>query len=92
MSPPCHFDALNVGVPPCQYKAWSTEYADLYRGSSDRKAQLKELTATHQTADALQASRYQFQGYPHAFKSYSPSSLTHRGQIKPDYESRVAAF
>ena len=65
---------------------------DEYRGPGVRKALLSELTSTHGTVDALRSTRYQFQGYPHAFKSYSPSSLTSRGQTKPDYESRVTAF
>ena len=80
------------GLPPTQYKSWSTEYVDEYRGPKARKAMLSTLTATHGTADALQSTRYQFQGYPHAFKSYAPSSLTSRGQVMPDFESRVTAF
>ena len=84
--------SLPPGLPPSQYKAWSSEYLDEYRVPTVRKDLLRELTSTHSTADALRAARYQFQGYPHAFKSYSPSSLTNRGQIKPDYESRVMAF
>ncbi len=57
-----------------------------------RKELLNELTATHGTVDALRSTRYQFQGYPSSYKSYSPSSLTSRGQVMPNYESRVQAF
>ena len=80
------------GLPPTQYKAWGSEYREEYRSPETRKATLVELTSTHGTADALRATRYQFQGYPHAFKSYAPSSMTARGQVMPDYESRVRAF
>jgi len=80
------------GLPPTQYKAWTTEYIDEYRGPIGRKENLKSLTLTHGTADALRSTRYQFQGYPHTFKSYAPSSLTQKGQIMPNYESRVNAF
>ena len=80
------------GLPPTQYKAWGSEYREEYRSPETRKATLTELTSTHGTADALRATRYQFQGYPHAFKSYAPSSMTARGQVMPDYESRVRAF
>lgn len=80
------------GLPPTQYKSWGSEYSDEYRGPATRRAMLNELTATHGTEDALRSTRYQFQGYPHAFKSYAPSSLTARGQVMPNYESRVTAF
>ncbi|GAX76901.1 hypothetical protein CEUSTIGMA_g4347.t1 [Chlamydomonas eustigma] len=80
------------GLPPLQYKAWTTEYVDEYRGPIARKENLKTLTLTHGTSDALRSSRYQFQGYPHTFKSYAPSSLTQKGQNMPNYESRVNAF
>jgi len=80
------------GLPPTQYKSWLTEYIDEYRTPKERKENLETLTIRHGTQDALKTSRYQFQGYPHAFKTYSPSSLTNRGQVMPNYESRLQAF
>ncbi|KAG1664454.1 hypothetical protein FOA52_006300 [Chlamydomonas sp. UWO 241] len=85
------------GVPPTQYKAWSSEYSAEFRSAPERKATLQALTVRHDTANALSRSRYQFQGYPNhttnpAFKTQSPSSLTARGQIMPNYETTFSAF
>ena len=93
-TPPCLTQASHYtsGLPPTPYKAWSTEYVDEYRGPKVRKELLASLTETHGTQDALRSTRYQFQGYPHAFKSYAPTSLTAKGQVMPDYQSRVKAF
>ena len=86
----CSF--LSEGLPPTPYKSWSTEYVDEYRGPKVRKDLLASLTQTHGTRDALRSTRYQFQGYPHAFKSYAPTSLTAKGQVRFLMESETSPF
>eukprot|EP00798_Chlamydomonas_sp_ICE-L_P032140 gene32140-16665_t len=80
------------GLPPTQYKAWTSEYRDEFRTPEELADNLDTLTMQHGTQNALHDSQFQFKGYPLNSKTYSRSSLTAKGQIAPDYESRVVGF
>lgn len=85
------------GVSPAQYKAYTTEYSSEYKSKSSKQNESLDLTSKHQTQDAMATARFQFAGYPQGYPTYtykqmSPTSLTAKGQIMPNYLSDVKGY
>ena len=85
------------GVEPQQYKAFSTEYGSEYKSKDSKLHDTTQLAAKHQTQDAMKEARFQFAGYPQGYPTYqykqsSPTSLTKKGQIMPNYETNVKGY
>lgn len=85
------------GVEPKQYKAFTTEYGSEYKSKVSKLHELETTQLKHQTQDAMKEARFQFAGYPQGYPTYqykqsSPTSLTHKGQIMPNYETNVKGY
>ena len=86
------------GLAPVAYKNFTTEYRDEYKSGASKEKECMELTQKHgMTTDVMQEARFQFHGYPQGYpqnqyRLLSPTSLTKKGQIMPNYHSDVKGY
>lgn len=86
------------GLAPAQYKAFTTEYGTEYKSIATKKEECLDLTQRHgMTTDVMKEARFQFAGYPQGYpqsqyRLLSPTSLTAKGSIMPNYHSDVKGY